>query len=102
MSRFEKVDDGWYLLDGKGRRLRRMESVCFLVDKKHDLALFPGTEEDVDVVVDRLRRKCSLEYRDRICKACLGTEVDELEASFMLDKCRAPRRVSIRMKRKGA
>lgn len=99
-KRFEKAEDGWYLLNSQGKRVRKMESVCFLVDVKHDLALFPGSEEEVDAVIERVRKKSSKEDKDKPCKACLGRELDEVEASFMMVNCKSPRRVSIRMKKK--
>lgn len=98
--RFEKAEDGWYLLDRQGKRVRKMDSICFLVDVKHDLALFPGSGEEVDAVVERVRRKSSKKDKDKVCKACLGEDIDEAEASFMMVNCKTPRRVSIRMKKK--
>lgn len=100
MNRFEKAEDGWYLLNTKGKRVRKMEDVCFLVDVRHGLALFPGSDEEVDGVVERVRRKSPKGDREKVCKACLGRELNEEEASFMIANCKAPRRVSMRMKKK--
>lgn len=69
---------------------------CFMADIKHGLALFPGTEDEVEEVIERIQRKCHGKS-DGLIVARLGFNVNETEAEYMQKTHRLPRRVSIRL-----
>jgi hypothetical protein len=69
-------------------------SKCFVADIKHGLALFPGTEEEVQETIKRLKRQVKV---DCLRPVLVGRDIDEMEAKYMRKTCRLPRRVVIRL-----
>ena len=67
---------------------------CFMADTKHGLALFPGTEEEVQQHIESIQRKCKT---DCLVIAKLGVNIKETEFEYMQATRRLPRRVSIRL-----
>lgn len=94
----ERSGDGWGILGTKGQIIKEMQEVCFMVDLKHGLALFPGTEEETLQRVERIGRKCPPEDREKLRVALLGRDIDKAEANYMMTTRKIPRRVQIRLK----
>jgi len=99
-----RLEEGWATLSTCGNVLKTYPSLSFVADLKHGLALFPGTTEDVSEVVERLRKQARAynvveEFESRICVARVGDDVDEIEANYMLQTRRLPRRVGMRLRR---
>lgn len=99
----EKVGEGWTVLDGEGRLLQELDDMWFVADLKHGLALFSGFPESMRETFDRLRLGCSRlgamgEFEQHVRIAKLGSDVDEVEASYMLSTLRLPRRVQMRLR----
>ena len=69
---------------------------CFMADTKPGLALFPGTEEEVQQRIERIKRNC-LEKPDCLHVAKVGVNINETEAKYMEATRRLPRRVSMRL-----
>ena len=92
-----RTASGWAILGVEGMPVREVEELCFMADLKHDLALFPGTRNEVDEVMARLGRKCKTE-KHHLKMVQLGVDVDEAEANYMLTSHRLPRRVAMRLR----
>lgn len=73
-----------------------MDDLCFMADVSHGLALFPGTEEEVQTVIDRICRQYDVKNK-HLTVAMVGRDVDEKEAVYMKATCRLPRRVQFRL-----
>jgi hypothetical protein len=70
-----------------------------MVDVKHGLALLPGTEEEVQERVERVRRRLDDKERDMVMVVAVGREVNEVEATYMKETCLLPRRVLMRLRK---
>jgi len=71
-------------------------SECFVADVRHGLALFPGTEEEVMETIERLERNCHGDAGGLLL-ARVGVEINEMEAEYMKETCKLPRRVKMRL-----
>jgi len=69
-----------------------------MADLKHGLALFSGTEQEMQEVATRIERQCH-ESVDCLRVVGVGREIDEVEAEYMERTRRLPRRVGIRLSR---
>lgn len=96
MSDIKKTQDGWSIGTQYGDS--HIEELSFIADLKHGLALLPGTLNDVLEKIARIHKKIDKSEHSMVISVSLGDEVDEMEATYMLETCLLPRRVLIRLR----